>query len=159
MRARDRVQGGSSLADALAAERAVTVAAARLAKAGEEAGTVPAKLAHGPGIHCQTVHPMPPADQAAMFAEARELGADALVVPYHSCYRQHIKMQLEYGIETEHYFGLLAQALGIAYEEPFKRYRLTDNVNTVMRMLRPRIEQHGYDADLVRVYVERAVFC
>lgn len=45
-RARDRVNGGASLADALSAEHAVTVAAARLAKAGEEGGGVPAMLAH-----------------------------------------------------------------------------------------------------------------
>ena len=120
---------------------------------------LPAKLAHGPGIHCQTVHPMPPQDQAAMFAEAKALGADAIVVPYHSCYRQHIKMQLEYGVETQHYFGLLAMALGIPFEEPFKALRLTDDLETVMGMLRPKIATLGYDEDTVRSYVERAVFC
>lgn len=120
---------------------------------------LPARLAHGPGIHCQTVHPMAPHDQAAMFAEARALEADALVVPYHSCYRQHIKMQLDYGVETEHYFGLLAEALDIPFEEPFKEYRLTNDLETVMGMLRPKIERFGYDEDLVRIYVDRALFC
>jgi type II secretory pathway component PulF len=46
LRARERVNGGASLADALSAENAVTVAAARLTKAGEEAGNTPAMLAH-----------------------------------------------------------------------------------------------------------------
>jgi heterodisulfide reductase subunit D len=120
---------------------------------------LPATRAHGPGIHCQTVHPMAPADQAAMFEEAKALRADALVVPYHSCYRQHIKMQLEHGVPTEHYFCLLAQALGIEYDEPFKRYRLVNDIDTVMDMLRPKIERFGFDEALVRIFVDRAVFC
>lgn len=120
---------------------------------------LPAKLTHGPGIHCQTVHPMPPADQAAMFEEAQSLSADALVVPYHSCYRQHIKMQLKYGVETQHYFGLLATALGIPFEEPFKRLRLMDDVDAVMATLRPKIDALGYKEEVIRPYVERAIFC
>lgn len=55
--------------------------------------------AHASGIHCQTVHPMPPADQVAVFAEAWDRCADALVVPHHSCYRQYIKMRLQYDVE------------------------------------------------------------
>jgi heterodisulfide reductase subunit D len=120
---------------------------------------IPANRAHGPGIHCQTVHPMPPADQAAMFAEARDRGADALVVPYHSCYRQHIKMQLQYGVETHHYFSLLAMALDIPFDEPFKRLRLIDDLDAVMATLRPKISTLGYSEEVVRSYVERAIFC
>jgi len=120
---------------------------------------IPAQYAHGPGIHCQTVHPMPPDDQAKMFAEARELKADALVVPYHSCYRQHVKMQIEYGVETHHYFSLIAMSLGISFEEPFKTLRLLGDVGRAMSLLRPKIEDMGYQEEAVRSYVERAIFC
>jgi hypothetical protein len=118
-----------------------------------------AKHTHGPGIHCQTLHPMSPEDQASMFAEAKELGADAVVVPYHSCYRQHVKMQLSSGVETHHYLNLLAMSLGIAFEEPFKELRLLDDVDAVMTALRPKIDAMGYPVDVIRSYVERAIFC
>ncbi|HYC62259.1 MAG TPA: hypothetical protein VEK79_22095, partial [Thermoanaerobaculia bacterium] len=77
----------------------------------------------------------------------------------HSCYRQHIKMQLQYGVETQHYFGLLAMALDIPFEEPLKRLRLLDDVDAVMAALRPKIDALGYTEDGVRPFVERAVFC
>jgi hypothetical protein len=118
-----------------------------------------AKHALGPGIHCQTLHPMPVPDQERMFQEARALGADALVVPYHSCYRQHCKMQLKYGVQVHHMFNILAMALGIPFSEPFKELRLLDNVDAVMEALRPRIERYGYDEKTVRAQVARAIFC
>ena len=120
---------------------------------------LPAKHNHGPGIHCQTVHPMPPEDQAKMFAEAKELGAHALVVPYHSCYRQHVKMQLRYGVETHHYFSLLAMSLGIPFQEPFKELRLLDDVAAVMTALRPKIHAMGYREEVIRPFFEPAIFC
>lgn len=75
-----------------------------------------------------------------MFSEARELSADALVVPYHSCYRQQVKMQLKYGIESQHYFGLLAMSLGISFEEAFKQPRLLDSIDSAISALRPKIK-------------------
>lgn len=113
----------------------------------------------GPGIHCQSLHPMPVPDQQRMFEEARALGADALVVPYHSCYRQHCKMQLKHGVVVHHMFSILAMALGIPFTEPFKEMRLLDDIDAVVQALRPRIEQCGYDEKLVRAQIARAIFC
>jgi Fe-S oxidoreductase len=118
-----------------------------------------AKDALGPGNHCQTLHPMPVPDQDRMFEEARMLGADAVVVPYHSCYRQHCKMQLRYGVAVHHMFGILAMALNIPFSEPFKELRLLDSVDKVVEQLRPRIERYGYDEKVVRDQVARAIFC
>jgi hypothetical protein len=118
-----------------------------------------AEHALGPGNHCQTLHPMAPADQERMFQEARRLGADALVVPYHSCYRQHCKMQLRHGVAVHHMFNILALALDIPFAEPFKELRLLDDVDAVMERLRPRIERYGYDEKTVRAQVQRAIFC
>lgn len=118
-----------------------------------------AKHALGPGNHCQTLHPMPAPDQQRMFQEARSLGADALVVPYHSCYRQHCKMQLEYGVAVHHMFNALAMALDIPFTEPFKELRLLDDVDAVVERLRPRIERYGYDEKQVRAQVQSAIFC
>jgi Fe-S oxidoreductase len=117
-----------------------------------------AKHSLGPGNHCQTLHPMPVPDQKRMFEEARDLKADALVVPYHSCYRQHCKMQLEFGATTHHMFNLLAMALGIPFTEPFKELRLLGSVDKAIERLRPRIRSLGYDEQRVREQVERAIF-
>ncbi len=118
-----------------------------------------AQHALGPGVHCQTVHPMPVPDQERMFAEAVDLGANAIVVPYHSCYRQHCKMQLKSGVAVHHMFNILAMALQIPFTEPFKDMRLLDNVDSVISALRPRIQKYGYDEKLVRVQIARAIFC
>jgi len=118
-----------------------------------------AQCALGPGVHCQTLHPMPTADQNRMFVEAVELGADAIVVPYHSCYRQHCKMQLEHSVEVHHMFNILAKSLGIPFSEPFKEMRLLGDVDAVVNALRPRIESEGYDEKTVRAQITRAIFC
>jgi hypothetical protein len=118
-----------------------------------------AQHAAGPGIHCQTLYPMSPEAQNKMFEEAAELGAEAIVMPYHSCYRQHVKMQLTFGVEVHHYFNLVAMALGIPFTEPFKEMRLLNSVDAVLDALRPKIERFGYDEQAVRGQVQRAIFC
>jgi hypothetical protein len=112
----------------------------------------------GPGIHCQTVKPMSEPDQRAMVEEAVSLGVDTLVVPYHSCYRQHLPLQLGYPVKVEHYLSLLAQSLEIDYEEPYKRLRLMDDVGQVMHELKPSIEQQGYTVETVEPWIRRAIF-
>jgi Fe-S oxidoreductase len=119
---------------------------------------LPAKKAMGPGIGCQSVAPMPEKDTAIMFEEAVALKADYLVTPYHSCYRQHCKMQIPYGIEVQHYLSLMAKSIGIPFEEIFKELRLLDNVDAAVEKLRPRIQKLGYDENEVRKYVKSVIY-
>lgn len=119
---------------------------------------LPTKKHMGPGIGCQSVAPMPAEDTAAMFQEAADLKADYLVVPYHSCYRQHCKMQLQYGVEVEHYLSIMAKSLGIPYEEKFKELRLLDSVDKAVERLRLRIQELGYKEEEVRKYVAAVIY-
>jgi Fe-S oxidoreductase len=119
---------------------------------------LPSKASMGPGIGCQSVAPMSEADTDRMFEEAVALGADYLVVPYHSCYRQHCKMQLKYGVEVQHCLGLLAQSLGIPFEEKFKELRLLDNVDEAVARLRPRIGELGLNEDDIKKYVRAVIY-
>lgn len=112
----------------------------------------------GPGIHCQTIKPMPAADQEAMFAEALALGADTLVMPYHSCYRQHLKMELRHPVEVQHYLGLIAESMGIVFDQPLKKLRLLDDLDASMVSLRPEIAARGYDESVVRSFVQNAIY-
>lgn len=94
----------------------------------------------------------------AMFTEAMDVGADCLVVPYHGCYRNHCKEQLKYGIEVNHFLAMIAQAMRIPYNEPFKELRMLDDMDKAMERLRPRIERFGFQEDEVRAYLSRAVY-
>ena len=85
-----------------------------------------------------------------MFAYASELGADYMVVPHHSGYRQHCKMQLQYGVEVQFYLGIVAQAVGLPFEKKLKELRHLDNVDRAVEQLRPRIAKFGYNLENVR---------
>lgn len=119
---------------------------------------LPAKSAMGPGIGCQSVAPMSEADTDVMFEEAVTLKAEYLIVPYHSCYRQHCKMQLKYGVEVQHYLGILAQSLRIPFEEKFKELRLLDNVDEAVAQLRPRIQELGLKEEEIKKYVRAVIY-
>jgi Fe-S oxidoreductase len=118
-----------------------------------------AEHADGPGRHCQVLKPMPEPLQTMMFDEARELGADGVVVAYHSCYRQHLKMQLTHGVETFHYLGLLGEALGLQVHEEVKRLRLMDDVEAVTSLLLQNPSAHGLRREDLREIVMRSIFC
>jgi heterodisulfide reductase subunit D len=120
---------------------------------------VEAARAEGPGLHCQTTKPMPPAAQAEMFAEAQALGVDAVVVPYHSCYRQHCKMELTHGVQTLHYIGLVGQSLGLEVFEEFKRLRLMDDIDAVTSALLVHAPAGRVSFDSLRRMVARSIFC
>ncbi|MGE3149341.1 MAG: heterodisulfide reductase-related iron-sulfur binding cluster [Pseudorhodoplanes sp.] len=119
---------------------------------------LPSYKSMGPGIGCQSVAPMSAEDTDEMFEEAVELGADYLVVPYHSCYRQHCKMQLKFGVEVQHYLGLMARSLRIPFEEKFKELRLLDDVDQAIARLRPRIQELGYREEDIRKYVSAVIY-
>lgn len=112
----------------------------------------------GPGAHCQILAPMAKEDQEAMFGEAVALGADTVVMPYHSCYRQHLKMELKHRVQVQHYLSILGQALDINADETYKRLRLLDDVDKSVEALRPKFERLGYTAAQIRPLVEWALY-
>jgi hypothetical protein len=50
-------------------------------------------------------------------------------------------------------------SLDIPFTEPFKDMRLLDDVDLVVKALRPRIERLGYDEGAARAQITRAIFC
>jgi len=94
----------------------------------------------------------------AMFAEAQRLGVQDMVVPYHSCYRQHCKRQLQYGVEVQYYLALVAQAMGLPYDEPFKELRMLDDLDAACARVFPRARELGYSEEQVRFYIESAIY-
>lgn len=112
----------------------------------------------GSGAHCQILAPMAKEDQEAMFAEAASLQADTVVMPYHSCYRQHLRMELAHPVKVQHYLSLLGEALDIHVDETYKRLRLMNDVNKSVEALRPRFEPLGYTADQIRPLVAWGIY-
>ena len=116
-------------------------------------------LADGEGPSCQSFRPMSKDRTAGMFAEAQRQGVDFVVVPYHSCYRQHCKMQIEYGIEVHHYLGLLAKSLGIGFREGFKELRLLDDVDEATARVGRRAAELGFSSAEVQSFMRKVVYC
>lgn len=114
--------------------------------------------ADGEGPSCQSFRPMSKERTVGMFAEAQRQGVDFVVVPYHSCYRQHCKMQIEYGIEVHHYLGLLAKSLGIGFREGFKELRLLDDVDEATARVGRRAAELGFSSAEVQTFMRRVVY-
>ena len=117
-----------------------------------------AKHATSATVHCSVLTSMPLDDQARMRLEAEQLGADILVVPYHSCYRQHCMLELEARFEVHHCFGVVAMALGISFEEPYKELRLLDDFDEVVERLRPEVAKVPFPTEELESLVEFAIF-
>lgn len=113
----------------------------------------------GPDKHCNILGPMPSADQEAMLRDAEALGADFIVVPYHSCYRQHCMLEIRSKVKVQHYLGLLALSLGIEFEERYKELRLLDDLDKAVDYLLPEAAALGISAHTLRAYLQTAVYC
>lgn len=87
-----------------------------------------------------------------MFDEAVELKADTIIVPYHGCYRQHCKRQLQYGVEVSHYISLIAASIGLGFEEKFKELRMLDDIDVAL----DRVKDVGHDAGYTDDEMRRA---
>lgn len=113
----------------------------------------------GPEKHCNVLGPMSAENQAAMLREAEALGAAYIVVPYHSCYRQHCMLELHSNVKVQHYIGLVAQALGIDFEERYKELRLLDDLEKAVDRLMDEANERGISRDVLRGYLQSAIYC
>lgn len=118
---------------------------------------------NGLGNHCLANFPryeptIYPEITKAMFTELNEKKIESLIVPYHGCYRQHCKRELEYGVEVQHYLEIIAQSMGVEFENPFKDLRMLDSVDAAMEKLRPRLEALGYFEDQIREMVQYSIY-
>jgi len=61
--------------------------------------------------------------QRTTLAAMRETGADTLVTIFHSCHREMIGLERDHGIRVVNWVHLLAEGMGIAYEDEYKAWR------------------------------------
>jgi len=84
---------------------------------------------------------------------ARSAGADTLAGIYHGCQRMICGFEAEDRITIEHYLSVFARALGIEFEDQFKKYRLWGDPDRVLEDATPCMQANGVDPDRARTLV------
>ncbi len=106
--------------------------------------------------------PAEPDAQAAWRARAARqmqaaiaLGADTLATMYHGCQRLLCGYEAEQPLHIEHYLTVFGRALGIEYEDQYKRHLLTGDTDAIMADVAPCMQAHRLDEAKVRAVVQR----
>ncbi len=102
------------------------------------------------GPHCSNAHIQKLGearyDELAdeLFAAAKAEGVDAVVVGYHSCYRQLCGKEGTHGIEVLHFADLVAEALGLdPFTHSYKEMRIAGDPDAAYDTLAPAAERRG----------------
>lgn len=106
-----------------------------------------------PSYMCFGLAPIPgalPDAQRATLAAMRETGADTLITIFHSCHREMIGLERDHGIRVVNWVHLLAEGMGIAYEDEYKAWRNAED--PIAAIGAERVAAAGEVA--VRKYVE-----
>ena len=76
---------------------------------------------------------------------AREAGATHLAGIYHGCHRELCRFERERPIVVEHYLTLFARALGIEFEDTYKKYMLMGDPDRILEDASPCMAVNGVD--------------
>jgi len=87
----------------------------------------------------------------------RAAGAEILATIYHGCQRLLCGFEAEGRIVIEHYLSVFARALGIEFEDRYKKYRLWEDPERVLEDTTPCQRANGVDPERARELV-REVF-
>jgi Fe-S oxidoreductase len=85
-------------------------------------------------------------------ARARSAGATTLATIYHGCQRETCAFESE-GTLIEHYLTVFARALGIEFEDKFKKYRQWEDPARVLADMTPCQLANGVDTGRARTLV------
>jgi Fe-S oxidoreductase len=85
---------------------------------------------------------------------ARAAGADTLACIYHGCQRMICGFEAEGRLTIEHYLSVFARALGIEFEDTFKKYRLWSDPDRVLDDATPCMQANAVDPTRARALVE-----
>ena len=84
---------------------------------------------------------------------ARAAGADTLACIYHGCQRMICGFEADGRLTIEHYLSVFARALGIEFEDTFKKYRLWADPERVLQDATPCMEANHVDPAAARTLV------
>ena len=86
---------------------------------------------------------------------ARAGGAEILATIYHGCQRLICGFEAEGAIAIEHYLSVFARALGIEFEDRFKKYRLWEDPERVLAESTPCQSANHLEPARARELVEK----
>ncbi len=86
---------------------------------------------------------------------AVNLQADTLGTMYHGCQRLLCGYEADVPLAIEHYLTLFARALGVEYDDQYKRFLLMGDTEAVMAEMAPCMQAHQLDEGRVRDVVQR----
>ncbi|MFN3974930.1 MAG: heterodisulfide reductase-related iron-sulfur binding cluster [Dehalococcoidia bacterium] len=82
-------------------------------------------------------------------------GATTFATLYHGCQRMLCVYEERFPVKVEHYLSLFAHALGIEYEDTYKKYRLWRDPERVLAEMSPCAQAHAIPLTVARTIVER----
>jgi Fe-S oxidoreductase len=88
-------------------------------------------------------------------ARAAAAGATTMATIYHGCQRMTCHFEEEQPLAIEHYLSVFARALGIEFEDTFKKYRLWKDPDRVLADATPCQQASGVDPARARQVVAR----
>ena len=69
--------------------------------------------------------------------KAVDAGADTYATLYHGCQRHMCGLEAGYPVRVEHYLTLVGRALGIEYEDQYKKHTLSGNLDAILAETAP----------------------
>jgi Fe-S oxidoreductase len=92
---------------------------------------------------------------AAMFETARGLGCDGIATVYHTCYRELLHAERDFGLEWLNYVELLVQSLEAGPFPPrYKTFAQSADPDTAYAALAERALERGVDPERLRQSVD-----
>ena len=84
------------------------------------------------------------------FAAAEAEGVDTLATIFHACHREICHYESGRSFEILNFMELVGESLGFRHEDVYKRLKLMQDVDAIVRDTADLVERHGLDLDDVR---------
>ena len=84
------------------------------------------------------------------FAAAKAAGVDTLATIFHACHREICHYESGQSFEILNFMELIGESLGLRHEDAYKRLKLMQDIDAIVRDTEDLVEHHGLDLDEVR---------
>ena len=84
------------------------------------------------------------------FAAAEAAGVDTLATIFHACHREICHYESGQSFEILNFMELVGESLGVRHEDVYKRLKLMQDIDAIVRDSEDLVERHGLDLDEVR---------
>lgn len=112
------------------------------------------------GYMCSKLGSLPEAKEAVqrqILEAADRAGADIVVTPYHSCQRELCIAERDYPFEVKNFVTLLGEALGIEYEDKYKKFRILGDADKIIDEAAPFIKMNKLSQEEARQIARKEI--